>query len=141
MTFTGSISVHTKGFTDIVDITDRVASIVLESGLQEGLVTVFCPGSTGSVTTIEFDPGALRDLQRAMERLVPSDVAYEHDRRWQDGNGFSHVRAALLKSSFGIPVVGGRLVLGQWQQVVFVDFDNRSRHRQLIVQIIGDGAR
>jgi secondary thiamine-phosphate synthase enzyme len=141
VTFTGTVMLHTKGFTDVIDITDRVSSVLSESGIQDGLVTVFCSGSTGSVTTIEYEPGVIKDLQRAVERLVPSSSSYDHDRRWGDGNGFSHVRAALLKPSLGIPVSDGRLLLGSWQQIVFIDFDNRSRDRALTVQIIGESGR
>jgi secondary thiamine-phosphate synthase enzyme len=102
------------------------------------LVTVFCPGSTGAVTTIEYESGVLRDLQRAIEKIVPPDIPYEHDRRWGDGNGFSHVRAALMKPSLTIPVIKGRLTLGTWQQIVFIDFDNRKRSRNILVHVIGE---
>lgn len=132
------ISFSTKGFSDIMDITDRVDSVVGHSKIKDGLVTVFCPGSTGSVTTIEYESGVLRDLQKAVERIVPSDVPYEHDKRWGDGNGFSHVRAALMKPGLTIPLVKGKLTLGTWQQIVFIDFDNRKRQRNLIVQIVGE---
>lgn len=141
MTFTGTVSLQTKGFTDVVDITGKVAFVVQQSGVREGLVTVFCPGSTGAVTTIEFESGVIRDLQRVLEKMVPSNAAYEHDRRWADGNGFSHVRAALMKPSLSIPVLGGQLNLGTWQQIVFLDFDNRVRARNLTVQVIGDRDR
>jgi secondary thiamine-phosphate synthase enzyme len=125
MVHSETISITTEGFTDIIDITLKVSSIVEQSGIHDGLVTVFCAGSTGAVTTIEFESGAVRDLQKAIERLIPSDIPYEHDRRWGDGNGFSHVRAALMKPSLTIPLTQGRLVLGTWQQIVFIDFDNR----------------
>ncbi len=138
MTFSETVSLSTRGFSDVIDITDQVSAISERSGIRNGLVTVFCPGSTGAVTTIEYESGVLHDLQRAIEKIVPSDIPYEHDRRWGDGNGFSHVRAALLKPSLTIPFVQGRLTLGTWQQIVFIDFDNRSRRRSLIVQVIGD---
>jgi secondary thiamine-phosphate synthase enzyme len=138
MTYSETISLSTKGFSDIIDITDRVDSVVGHSKIIDGLVTVFCPGSTGSVTTIEYESGVLRDLQKAIEKIVPSDVPYEHDRRWGDGNGFSHVRAALMKPSLSIPLNQGRLTLGTWQQIVFIDFDNRRRERNLFVHILGD---
>ncbi|MGQ9645655.1 MAG: secondary thiamine-phosphate synthase enzyme YjbQ [Thermodesulfobacteriota bacterium] len=138
MTYSETISLSTKGFSDILDITDRVDSVVGHSKIKDGLVTVFCPGSTGSVTTIEYEPGVLRDLQKAIEKIAPSDIPYEHDRRWGDGNGFSHVRAALMKPSLSIPIIKGRLTLGTWQQIVFIDFDNRKRQRNLIVQIVGE---
>ena len=137
MVHSETISITTEGFTDIIDITLKVSSIVEQSGIHDGLVTVFCAGSTGAVTSIEFESGAVRDLQKAIERLIPSDIPYEHDRRWGDGNGFSHVRAALMKPSLTIPLTQGRLALGTWQQIVFIDFDNRGRQRKLVVQIVG----
>lgn len=138
MNLSETISISTKGFSDILDITPHVVEMVNRSGIKNGLVTVFCPGSTGAITTIENESGVLRDLQRAIERMAPSDIPYEHDQRWGDGNGFSHVRAALMKPSLTIPLVQGRLTLGTWQQIVFIDFDNRKRSRSLLVQIIGD---
>ncbi len=133
-----TIYLSTRGFSDIVDITDHVSSAVGRSKMGNGLVTVFCPGSTGSVTTIEYETGVVSDLQKTIEKIVPSNVPYDHDRRWGDGNGFSHVRAALMKPSLTIPLIKGKLALGTWQQVVFIDFDNRSRKRNLIVQITGE---
>ena len=124
MIFSETILLSTKGFSDIIDITDRINTVIGRSRIENGLVTVFCPGSTGAVTTIEYESGVLRDLQRAIEKIAPSDIPYEHDRRWGDGNGFSHVRAALMKPSLSIPLVKGRLALGTWQQIVFIDFDN-----------------
>jgi secondary thiamine-phosphate synthase enzyme len=138
MTFSETISFSTKGFSDTIDITDQVVSILERSGIENGLVTVFCPGSTGAVTTIEYESGVLRDLQKAVEKIVPSNIPYEHDKRWGDGNGFSHVRAALMKPGLSIPLVSGRLILGTWQQIVFIDFDNRRRNREILVQIIGE---
>ena len=138
MTYSETIPVNTKGFSDMIDMTHQVDAVVERSGIKNGLVTVFCPGSTGSVTTIEYESGVLRDLQRAIEKIVPSNVPYEHDKRWGDGNGFSHVRAALMKPSLTIPLIQGRLTLGTWQQVVFIDFDNRKRDRTIVVHIIGE---
>lgn len=138
MTFTETVSISTKGFGDIIDITPRVLSCINEAGIAEGLTTIFCPGSTGALTTIEYEPGVLRDLQEALEKIAPSDVEYHHNARWGDGNGFSHVRAALMKPSLSIPLVAGRLTLGTWQQIVFIDFDNRARKRDIVVQIIGE---
>ena len=138
MTFSETISLSTKGFSDILDITHHVDAVLDRSGIENGLVTVFCPGSTGSVTTIEYESGVVRDLQKAIEKIVPSNIPYEHDKRWGDGNGFSHVRAALMKPSLTIPLIEGRLALGTWQQIVFIDFDNRRRERNLIVQIMGE---
>jgi len=138
MIFSETISLNTKGFTDIIDITHHVGRVIDRSKMENGLVTVFCPGSTGSVTTIEYESGVLKDLQQAIEKMIPSNIPYEHDRRWGDGNGFSHVRAALMKPSLTIPLMKGRLTLGTWQQIVFIDFDNRRRERNLIVQVLGD---
>ena len=138
MTYSETISLSTKGFCDIIDITDHVTSAVGHSKIKDGLVTVFCPGSTGAVTTIEYESGVLRDLQMAIEKIVPSNIPYEHDRRWGDGNGFSHVRAALMKPSLSVPLIKGKLSLGTWQQIVFIDFDNRRRERNLLVHILGD---
>jgi secondary thiamine-phosphate synthase enzyme len=138
MIATNTITLNTKGFTDVIDITGRVTKIVGQSGIQNGLATIFCSGSTGGITTIEFEPGVINDLKKAIEKIVPSDISYEHDKRWGDGNGFSHVRAALMKPSLTIPVVKGRLALGTWQQIVFIDFDNRERDRKIVVQIIGE---
>ncbi|GBE36965.1 hypothetical protein BMS3Bbin07_01120 [bacterium BMS3Bbin07] len=138
MTFSKTFSLSTAGFTDIVDISDKVVAVLERSGIENGLVTVFCPGSTGAVTTIEYESGVLRDLRDAIERIVPSGLTYEHDRRWGDGNGFSHVRAALMKPSLTIPLIKGSLTLGTWQQIVFIDFDNRGRQRDIIVQVTGE---
>ena len=138
MIATDTIALNTKGFTDVIDITGRVTKIVGHSGVQNGLVTIFCSGSTGGITTIEFESGVINDLKKAIEKIVPSNISYEHDKRWGDGNGFSHVRAALMKPSLTIPVVKGKLALGTWQQIVFMDFDNRERDRKVVVQIIGE---
>ena len=138
MIFSETISISTKGFSDIIDLTDHVGAVLKRSKIENGLVTVFCPGSTGAVTTIEYESGVLKDLQRAIEKIVPSNIPYDHDRRWGDGNGFSHVRAALMKPSLSVPLIKGKLSLGTWQQIVFIDFDNRSRNRNILVHIIGD---
>ncbi len=138
MVHSAEIELQTRGFTDIIDITGHVTGIVSKSGITEGLVTVFCPGSTGAVTTIEFEPGVVEDLKRTIELIIPSTVPYEHNRRWGDGNGFSHVRAALMKPSLSVPLVEGELILGTWQQLVFIDFDNRKRRRRIVVQIVGE---
>jgi secondary thiamine-phosphate synthase enzyme len=138
MISTDTISLATKGFSDVLDITDPVAKIVDRSGIPNGLATVFCSGSTGSITTIEYEAGVIKDLQKALEQIVPSNIPYEHDKRRGDGNGFSHVRAALMKPSITVPLVKGKLALGTWQQIVFIDFDNRGRDRQIVVQVIGE---
>jgi len=138
MVATDTISLRTKGFSDVLDITDKVTRIVEDSRIQTGLVNVFCSGSTGSITTIEYESGVINDLKKALEKIVPSNIPYEHDKRWGDGNGFSHVRAALMKPSLTIPIVKGKLTLGTWQQIVFIDFDNRGRNRDIIVQVMGE---
>ena len=138
MLFTDTISLSTKGFSDTIDITGNVERIVNHSGIRDGLATIFCRGSTGSVTTIEYESGVIKDLQRALEKIVPSNVPYEHDKRWGDGNGFSHVRAALMKPSLTVPIIKQQLILGTWQQIVFMDFDNRNRQREIVVHIIGE---
>ncbi len=138
MHYSSTIDLESKGFSDVIDITGRVESILNGSGISDGLVSVFVPGSTASITTIEFESGVVEDLKKAVERLAPSDVPYAHDARWGDGNGFSHVRAALMKPGLTVPVIDGRLTLGTWQQIVFIDFDNKGRRRRLVVQIVGD---
>jgi secondary thiamine-phosphate synthase enzyme len=138
MIYSETISLKTKGFSDIIDMTRHVVTVIERSGIKNGLVTVFCPGSTGAVTTIEYESGVLKDLQKALEKIAPSDIPYEHDKRWGDGNGFSHVRAALMKPGLSIPLVSGRLILGTWQQIIFIDFDNRSRERDVLVHVIGE---
>jgi secondary thiamine-phosphate synthase enzyme len=138
MIFSETVFLSTKGFSDILDITHQVDGVLDRSRIKNGLVTIFCPGSTGAVTTIEYESGVLRDLQKAIEKIAPSNIPYEHDKRWGDGNGFSHVRAALMKPSLTVPLIKGRLGLGTWQQIVFIDFDNRRRERNLIVQVMGE---
>ena len=138
MIFSETISLSTKGFSDILEITHHVDAVIDRSRIENGLVIVFCPGSTGAVTTIEYESGVLKDLQKAIEKIVPSNIPYEHDKRWGDGNGFSHVRAALMKPSLTIPLIKGRLTLGTWQQIVFIDFDNRRRERNILVQVMGE---
>jgi secondary thiamine-phosphate synthase enzyme len=132
------ISLNTKGFSDIIDITQAVSGVVQKSGMKNGMMTIFCSGSTAAVTTIEYESGVLEDLKKAIERMAPSDISYAHDRRWGDGNGFSHVRAALIGPSLTVPVVRGTLALGTWQQIVFIDFDNRKRQRNVLVQVMGE---
>jgi len=129
---------ETTARTDILDITPDVQGCVEKSGVRNGLVTVGVAGSTASVTTIEYESGVVEDLRRAIERIAPVQLAYEHDERWGDGNGYSHVRAALLGPSVSVPCRDGRLVLGTWQQIVLCDFDNRSRRRDVYVQIMGE---
>jgi secondary thiamine-phosphate synthase enzyme len=135
---TESISLNTQGNTDIHDITSQIARHVAQSGFKDGIVTVFCPSATSALTTIEYESGALSDLQRLFDEIIPENREYAHNARWQDGNGHSHVRAALLGPSLTIPFVNFKLTLGTWQQVIYVDFDVRPRQRQLVVQLIGE---
>lgn len=128
----------TTGQTDIIDISREVQEGVLQSGVQDGNIVLFISGSTAALTTIEFEPGVLHDLRKAIERLAPKDIPYEHDRKWGDGNGYSHVRAAIMGPSLIIPIRGGTLLLGTWQQIVLLDFDNRPRSRRVTVQIMGE---
>jgi len=127
----------TRGFNDVIDVTDRVRRVVLASGIADGTVHLFTPGATAGVTTIEFEPGCVADLKAALERIAPQGGHYDHNERWGDGNGFSHVRAALLGPSLSIPVAGGALLTGTWQQLVVVDFDNKPRKRRLVVTVSG----
>lgn len=129
---------RTTSGTDILDLTDDIAARVAESGVTHGQALVFTPGSTAAITTIEFESGVIDDLRAAIERIAPQEMHYQHDARWGDGNGYSHVRSALLGGSFTVPVVDGRLVLGTWQQVVLLDFDNHGRQRRIVVQISGE---
>jgi len=135
---TKELSVRTRGNNDIVDLTPRIQKSIQDLSLKDGIVTVFIPGSTAGITTIEFESGAIHDLKEAFERLIPQSLNYEHDLRWEDGNGFSHVRAALCKASLTVPFADHRLLLGTWQQIVLVDFDNRTRERRVVLQFIGE---
>lgn len=132
------VEIRTKHELELVDITGLVQRVVSNSGIRDGIVNVFVPGSTGAVTTIEYEPGLLKDLPNALERLVPRDISYEHDKTWHDGNGHSHVRASILGPSITIPVGGGRLRLGTWQQLVFVELDTRPRDRRLVITCMGE---
>ncbi len=133
--YNNEILVQTTGETDIIDITPHVSSEVVQSAVQNGAVTLFVPGSTGALSTIEFESGVINDLKKAIENIAPEDIYYEHNERWGDGNGYSHVRAALLGPSLHIPIIAGQMTLGTWQQIVLLDFDNRARNRRIIVQI------
>ncbi len=126
--------------TDIHDVTSQVAEAVAQSGVREGLVTVHVAGSTGAVTTIEYESGALADLQALLERLAPAGGRYAHNERWHDGNGYSHLRAALMGPSLSVPVREGRPLLGTWQQIIVLDFDNKPRRRQVTIQVLGGDA-
>ncbi len=128
---------NTTGDTDIRDISGDVVREIKASGIQEGQLLLFVPGSTGALTTIEYESGVINDLKKAIERVAPRNISYEHDRRWGDGNGYSHVRAALLGPSLQIPIINGMPMLGTWQQIVLLDFDNRPRKRRVLGQLIG----
>jgi len=128
----------TDGFCDVCDVTPQARQALAESGLECGLLTVAVPGSTAGITTIEFEPGAVSDLKAAIARAAPENIPYEHDKAWGDGNGFSHVRAALLGPSRSIPFTDGELLLGTWQQIVLVDFDNGPRRRRFEIQVLGE---
>jgi secondary thiamine-phosphate synthase enzyme len=138
MVKTMELQLDTRGNCDIRDITSEVAQVVLGSGMSSGIVTVFCPGSTGGLTTIEYEDGAVADLARILDEIVPPDRDYRHHLRWGDDNGHSHVRSALMGPSITVPFVQGRLTLGTWQQLVFCDFDTHPRSRRLVVQIMGE---
>ena len=138
MIVTRRIGLKTKGNCHIIDITRQVAQEVAGSGLKDGTVTVFVPGSTGGITTVEYESGLLSDLQKLFDRLAPSNIHYQHNLRWGDGNGHAHVRASLLGASLTVPFVDQKLTLGTWQQIVFIDFDNRPRSRELVLQLMGE---
>ena len=133
-----SIELNTNGNADILDITQDVSQCLGESGLQNGTVTVFCQSSTSALTTLEYESGCISDLRRLFDEIVTQDREYAHNARWGDGNGHSHVRAALLGPSLTIPFVERQLTLGTWQQIIYVDFDNKSRQRRLVVQVMGE---
>jgi secondary thiamine-phosphate synthase enzyme len=126
----------TKGFNDIVDITADVRTIIKESGVEDGVCLIFLAGSTGAITTIEYEGGVISDLLRALDVLAPVNDDYAHNKRWGDGNGYAHVRSALVKPSFTVPIEEGKPFLGKWQQIIFIDFDNKPRERELIVKIV-----
>jgi secondary thiamine-phosphate synthase enzyme len=132
-----SISFKTSGNTDIIDITGHVARKVAETGLTEGQVLIFVPGSTAAVTAIEYESGVIQDFKEAMERFAPAGIPYRHDAKWGDGNGYAHVRASLLGPSLTVPLIGSRLALGTWQQIVLVDFDNKPRDRNVLITVSG----
>jgi len=134
----GTREFATTGDTDVIDLTAEAAEFLQGSGVQNGVLVVFTPGSTAGVTTIEYESGAVADLKRALDIMVPRHEDYEHNRRWGDGNGYSHVRAALVGPSLVIPVREGKLELGTWQQIVLCDFDNRPRRRRLTLHLMGD---
>ena len=135
---TKSFAINTMGDCDLLDITGEINGLLEESDISNGNVTVFVPGSTAGITTIEYESGALNDLKEAFSRIAPDDIHYAHNARWGDGNGHSHIRASLLGPSLTIPFNSSRLILGTWQQVILVDFDNRPRTREIVLQLIGE---
>ncbi len=139
MTGIKTISIYksTRGNCDIADITDEISSALSGTGMSEGSVLVFVVGSTAALTTIEYEPGLLQDYPKLMEKLIPSNISYQHDNTWHDGNGHSHLRSALQGTSLTVPFKDGRLLLGTWQQVIFIDFDNRTRKREIVLQFTG----
>ncbi len=138
MVVTRKIGLKTKGDCHIIDITRQVAQEVADSGLKDGTVTVFVTGSTGGVTTVEYESGLISDLRDLFDRLAPSNISYQHNLRWGDGNGHAHVRASLVGPSLTVPFVDQKLTLGTWQQIIFIDFDNRPRSRELVLQLMGE---
>lgn len=132
------IKFQTQGNGHIADITDEVSRNLLDSGLKNGIITLFTPSSTSGLTTAEYESGVIHDLQQLFDRIAPPDLEYRHNQRWGDGNGHAHARHALLGPSLTIPFIEGQLTLGTWQQIIFVDFDNRPRTRTLVLQIMGE---
>ena len=135
---TQSLKFHTRKEGEILDITDKVQSLVENGVIKDGVAFLFVPGSTAAITTIEYEPGLVSDLTSMLDRVVPRDASYEHDKRWHDGNGHSHLRASLIGPDFFVPFQDRRLTLGKWQQIVFVELDVRARDRTVIVQMMGD---
>jgi secondary thiamine-phosphate synthase enzyme len=135
---THTIALDTRGNGDILEITDQVRDCLTSSQIRDGIATVFTPSATSGLTSLEFEPGCVQDLQRLFDEIIPPGRNYAHNQRWGDGNGHSHVRAALLKPSITIPFIDKNLTLGTWQSLVLVDFDNRPRSRKLIVQLLGE---
>jgi secondary thiamine-phosphate synthase enzyme len=135
---TVQIQVTGTSGTDVIDLSGHLSKALAQSGLINGLLTVHAPGSTAAVTTIEYEPGAVSDLLQALERIAPQDGEYAHNLKWHDGNGYSHVRAALMGPTLSIPVNDGQLCLGAWQQVILLDFDNKPRTREVVIQALGE---
>lgn len=132
------LSISSKGFTDIIDITPNLRRYIDEANIDNGNILVFVCGSTGGLTTIEYETGLLKDLPELLDKIIPMNIPYHHDNTWHDGNGYAHLRAALIGPSIVVPFAGKELQLGTWQQVVFIDFDNRPRQRNLHIQIYGE---
>ncbi len=138
MVKTVEIQLKTKGDGDIIDITLSAEDAIRKSGVNAGIVTAFISGSTAGITTLEYEPGLKKDLPKLLEKLIPSNAVYHHDETWHDGNGFSHLRSAIIGTDITIPFVNWKILLGQWQQIVFCEFDNRPRTRKVVFQIIGE---
>lgn len=136
--YSSMFQIKMDGFSDIKDITLKVENAIGKSNISNGIVVIFIPGSTAGITTIEYEPGVIEDLKKAIERLAPQNIHHDHDAKWSDGNGFSHVRASLLGPSLSVPIINSDLQLGAWQQIVLIDFDNRPRTREVCVQILGE---
>ncbi len=136
--YSGEINIQTNGEVDIIDITSDIQAEITSSKIQKGIVCVFVPGSTGTITTIEYEPGLMKDLSQALEKIAPKGVRYDHHETWHDDNGHSHVRASLMGPSTTFPIKNGKVVHGTWQQIVFVEFDTRPRDRRIVVQIVGE---
>lgn len=135
---TDTIQLSSRGDSDVIDISPHVQEILNKSKIREGVITIFVPGSTGALTTIEYESGAVSDLKNLLDKIIPQRQNYNHNLRWGDGNGHSHLRAALLGPSLSVPVVDSTMTLGTWQQIIFIDCDNRPRQRKIIVQIMGE---
>ncbi len=135
---TREITFITKGNCDVVDVTSQISEEIKQSGINDGIVTIFVPGSTGGLSTIEYESGLVSDIKEAMERIAPQGIEYKHNLKWKDGNGHSHIRASIVGPSITIPFTKKKMLLGTWQQVIFLDFDNCSRNRRLILQILGE---
>ena len=133
-----TIQLHSEGEGDMIDMTMQLSNIVKESKIINGTLTIFVSGSTAAVTTIEYEPGLLHDFPKMLSRIVPKDIEYKHDNTWHDGNGHSHVRSSLIGPSLTIPIIGGKLTLGVWQQVVLLEMDTRSRSQTVILQMMGE---
>ncbi len=138
MVVTHALRIATRGDAQVLDITREVVNALADTKLKNGIVALFCPGSTGGLTTIEFEDGAVQDLRAVFEKIAPTGAPYAHEAAWHDGNGHSHVRASLLGPSLTVPFSGGALALGTWQQIIFVDFDNRPRKREIVLQFLGE---
>ena len=136
--YQGEIELETKGENDMIDLTDEVQRVVRESGIKEGIACIFVPGSTGAITSIEYEPGLMKDMPRALERIAPKNEYYHHHETWHDYNGHSHLRASIIGPSLTVPITDGKIVHGTWKQIVFIEMDVRSRHRRILVKVLGE---